>query len=269
MKTAIILGGNSGMGKATAKALAKKGYRIIIHGRDEQKTQAALDELKKESGSTNIEAVTGDLSSVAGMKKVAAAIQQKVSAIDVLVLSTGVILPKRVETADGLEGAFAAQYLCRFALVNYLVPQLKQSSSPRIVSVGAPKMKKAEIYFDDLSLKNNHSMIRSMGQAMYSNHLFVQEFAKRHAIPINILHVGLAKTGVSREMNGFMRGMLNLFSKSPDAMTTNILFLADDPSATFSGYFLPKPGHPEVKEKIAYDAALAEKLWDTSMKLIA
>ena len=46
MKTAVITGGNSGMGKATAKLLAQKGYHVIIHGRDENKTNNALNEIK-------------------------------------------------------------------------------------------------------------------------------------------------------------------------------------------------------------------------------
>ncbi|TND07847.1 MAG: hypothetical protein FD123_2837 [Bacteroidetes bacterium] len=272
MKTIVILGGNSGMGKATAAVLAKKKYRIIIHGRDEAKTAAALQELKSKSGNENIEAVTGDLSSVAGMKKVAELVRQKTDSIDTLILSTGVIYPKRIETADGMEMAFATQYLCRFAMTQLLMPLLGKPASARIVMVGAPTMKKAQIYFDDLSLKNNHSMMRSMGQSMLSNHLFVQEFAKRHPgkkIVINILHVGIARTGVSRELNGFMRLMVNVLGKSPDALTNNIIYLAEDDAATFSGYFLKKPGKPEARDLIQYDAAVAEKLWETSMKLIS
>ncbi len=272
MKTAVIMGGNSGMGKATAAALAKKGYRVIIHGRDPKKTQDALAGLRKQTGNDHIEAIVGDMSTVAGTKKVAQAIQQKTGLIDVLVLSTGVIKAERVETADGMEMAFATQYLCRFALVQLLMPQLENAPEPRIVQVGAPTMKKAQIHFDDLSLKNNFSMMRSMGQAMLSDHLFVQEFARRNAgskVVMNILHVGIAKTGIGREANFFLRLLIALVGKSPEAAAGNIIYLADHPDATFSGYFLKKPGHPEVKDKIRFDPALAEKLWNTSLKLMA
>src|SRR5690348_14034596 len=132
MKTAVIMGGNSGIGKATAKALAKKGYRVIIHGRDAEKTKTALEEIKTASGNNNVEAVVGDFNTVAGMKKTAAEIQSKTDVIDILVLSTGVIYSKRIETPDGLEGAFVGQYLGRFAMTQLLLPQLKKSSFARI-----------------------------------------------------------------------------------------------------------------------------------------
>ena len=50
MKTAVITGGNSGVGKAVATELAKKGFRVIIHGRQEQKTVAAAEEIRRISG---------------------------------------------------------------------------------------------------------------------------------------------------------------------------------------------------------------------------
>ena len=270
MKTAVIMGGNSGIGKATAKILATKGYKIIIHGRDEQKTKAAVTEIKA-NGNSSIDFVTGDLSSIAGMKKVAAEIQNKTDVIDALVLSTGVILPTRVETADGMEAAFTTQYLCRFAMVQMLSPQLKKANLAHIVSVGAPTLKKAKIHFDDLSLKNNFSMMNSMGQCMLANHMMVQEFAKRNKgsnLCMNIFHVGVAKTGVGREMNFFLRTLISMFGASPDKACANAVFLADDSEANFSGYFLTKPGKPQVKEQISFDAAATEQLWNVSAGLI-
>ncbi len=272
MKTAVITGGNSGIGKAAAIGLAKKGYRIIILGRNPEKTVAAVDEIKAASGRSDVEGIGGSLSTVTQMKKIAAEIQKRTTVIDALVLSTGVILSKRTETADGMDEAFVAQYLCRFAMVNYLMPQLKNAAFARIAMVGAPTMKKAKIHFDDLSLKNNYTMMTSMGQAMLANHLFVQEFAKRHAnepIAMNIHHVGIAKTGVAREINPVLRGLIGLFGSSPEKGAQNTIYLADSDDVKFSGYFLPKPGKPEVKTKIAFDPTLASSLWERSLELIA
>ncbi len=108
MRIVVILGGNSGIGKATAEALAKKNYRVIIHGHNEQKTLAAVQEIKAASGNSNIDSVSGDLSAIKGMKKTIGAISSKTDTIDALVLSTGTILSERVETADGLEYMFAS-----------------------------------------------------------------------------------------------------------------------------------------------------------------
>ena len=85
MKTAVITGGNSRVGKATAIALSTLGYRVIIHGRDTAKTAQALTEVNAHSPDKNADAVTGDMSTVAGIKKVAADIQKLTDVIDVLV----------------------------------------------------------------------------------------------------------------------------------------------------------------------------------------
>src|SRR4051812_25331389 len=132
MKTAVITGGNSGIGKATATVLAKKGYRIIIHGRDASKTKEAADEIKAQSGSNNVEYIVADVSVIKGMKELADAIKQKTNTINALILSTGVILPNHVITADGLEAGFAIQYLSRFTLTQLLAQELKNGKA-RIV----------------------------------------------------------------------------------------------------------------------------------------
>ena len=113
--------------------------------------------------------------------------------------------------------------------------------------------------------------MRAMGQEMFANHLFVQEFARRNPgneVVMNILHVGIAKTGIMRETNFFLRLLVDVFGKSPEAAASNTVFLASDESVNFSGYFLKKPGKPSVREKLAHDAATAERLWNKSMELI-
>ena len=270
MKTAVIAGGNSGIGKAVATDLAKKGYRIIIHGRDASKTQQAADEIKTQSGNTNVEYISADVSTLKGMKELANAIKQKTNSIEALVLSTGVILPKQVITPDGLEAGFVIQYLSRFALTQLLMPELKNGHA-KIVQVGAPLLKGATIFFDDIALKNNFTMMKALAQEMFANHLFVQEFAKRNSnndVVMNLAHVGIAKTGIMRNSNFFLRTLVNIFGKSPEASAKNFVWLASDDAANFSGYFLTKPGNTSVKEKIAHDPVIAERLWNKSLELI-
>lgn len=270
MKTAVITGGNSGMGKAAAIELAKLGYRVIIHGRDELKTQFAAAEIKAASGSSHVEYVTGDVSLISGMKALAAAIRQKTNSIEVLVLSTGVILPKHVVTADGLEAGFAIQYLSRFAVAHLLMEELTRGKA-KIVVVAAPKLANAKIFFDDIAFKTGFTMMKALGQEMFANHLMTQEFAKRNTggeVVMNIMHVGIAKTGIMRETNFFLKAMVNVFGKSPQKLTGNIVYLATDESVNFSGYFLKKPGQPSVKEKLEYDPEVSEKLWMRSLEWI-
>lgn len=270
MKTAVLTGGNSGIGKATAIELAKKGYRIIIHGKDPDKTKKAAEEIKTVSGNNNIDFISADVSTLRGMKQLADAIKQKTDTINALVLSTGVILPKHILTEDGLEMGFVIQYLSRFAVTQLLMPELKKGNA-KIVMVGAPIIKGATIHFEDLALKNKFTMIKAMAQEMLANHLFVQEFAKRHSnsgVVINMGNPGVVKTGITRNSNIFFRIMLSLFGASPKKTTANFVFLATDDIVNFSGYFLKQPGNTTAMEKIAQTPYSSEKLWDVSMELI-
>jgi retinol dehydrogenase-14 len=270
MKTAVLTGSNSGVGKAAAIVLAKKGYKVIIHGRDAAKTKQAADEVKSASGSKEVDHVVADISEIKGMRAFADAVKQKTNVIDALVLSTGVILPKYVLTGDQLEAGFAIQYLSRFAAVQMLMPELKAGKA-KIVHVGAPTLKKATIYFDNINLKGEFTMMKAMGQEMLANHLMTQEFAKRipaSEMVLNIHHVGIAKTGIMRETGFFLKMLVNVFGTSPDKACANTVYLASDEKVNYSGYFLPKPGKPEVKTKIQFDAGMAAKLWDRSMELI-
>jgi len=146
-----------------------------------------------------------------------------------------------------------------------------KNSHAKIVQVAAPVLKGATVFFDDLALKNNFTMMRAMGQEMFANHLFVQEFAKRNPgndVVMNILHVGIARTGIMRETNFFLRLLVDVFGKSPEGAVSNPVFLASDESVNFSGYFLKKPGRSSVREKVAHDAVVAERLWNKSLELI-
>ena len=270
-KTAVITGGNSGIGKAIALELAFKGYRIIIHGKDAEKTKTAAMEISKISGNARIDYIAIDISTVLGMKNLASAIKSKTSSIDALVLSTGVILSKHILTQDGLEKGFAIQYLSRFATVQFLMDELMKGNA-KIVLVGASKLWNAKVYLDDIALSKNFTMFRAMAQEMYCNHLFVQEFAKRYPngpLLINMGNVGVSPTGITRNMSFILRWMVKLIGRSAEKVAKNFAYLASDPQVDFTGYFLNNPANKKSKTKIGYDDQTASQLWEKSMFLIS
>jgi hypothetical protein len=141
----------------------------------------------------------------------------------------------------------------------------------KIVMVGAPIIPGARIFFDDIALRNNFTMVRAMAQEMFANHLFVQEFARRNPakdVVMNMANVGIVNTGIVRHSNLLFRIGLHIVGTSPEKASGNFVFLADSDEVTFSGYFLKKPGRPDLREKINADAETAERLWNLSMDLI-
>ncbi|PTT02524.1 hypothetical protein DBR11_04545 [Pedobacter sp. HMWF019] len=268
-KTIVITGGTGGIGHAVAVALAKQGNDIIFQGRDEKKGKKIAEELSKMNGST-ARFIAADVSTVSGIKKLAAAIKQLTSKIDLFIQATGVLNSQRCETKDGLYGSFAVNYLCKFMLDHLLLDELKLGRG-KIIIVGGPLRRGAAINFDDLHMKTNYSLFKSIGQNQLAIHMHAQEFSKRYgSIPINVVNAGMVKTGIDRNVKGVMKIVFlilgPILANSIEKAVVNVIALAET-DAKDSGYFYPEVAKPSIKEEIVLDAAVALKLWDESLKI--
>ena len=266
-KTIIITGGTGGIGHAAAIALAKQGNDIIFQGRDAEKGKKIAGELSKMSGST-AKFIAADVSSIEGIKTLAAEIKKLTTEIDLLIHSTGTFNSERRETKDGFYESFTVNYLCKFMLDHLLLNELKHGEG-RIIIVGGRLMKNAAINFDDLQMKTRYSLKKSRGQNMLAVYMHAQEFSKRNnSIPINVINPGFVKTGIYRNQKGTMKFFMSvvelLIGNSSDEAIVNILELAKTDSNQ-SGYFYPTVAKPAAKEKINLDASVASKLWDESL----
>ncbi len=107
---------------------------------------------------------------------------------------------------------------------------------------------------------------------MLAVHMHAQEFSRRNgsAVPINIIHPGVVKTGINRNAKGAMKFFFSVFGpligNSAEKAIVNIMELAKTGSKE-SGYFYPKIAKPAIKDKINLDASVASRLWDESIKI--
>jgi len=269
-KTVVITGGTGGIGYATAIAFAKQGNDIIFQGRDAEKGEKIAIELSKINGST-AKFIAADVSSIDGIKTLAAEIKKLTNKIDILIHSTGTFNSERRETIDGFYESFKVNYLCKFMLDTLLLEELKKGIG-RVIIVGTRLSKNAAINFDDLQMKTNYSLSKSRGQNMLAVYMHAQEFTKRNnTIPINIINPGFVKTGIYRNLKGVMKFFMNvvelLISNSAEDAIVNILELAQTDSKD-SCYFYPTVAKPKVKEKINVDESIASMLWDESMMIV-
>lgn len=269
-KTIVITGGTGGIGYAVARQLAQEGNDIIFQGRDIEKGQKIARELSGINGS-NARFIAADVSTVSGIKSLATAIKKLTDTIDILIQATGALNSERCETEDGLYGSFAVNYLCKFMLNHLLLDELKCGRG-KIIIVGGPLRKGAAINFNDLSMKTNYSLMKSIGQNMLSIHMHTQEFSKRHghSVSINVVNAGMVKTGIDRNVKGFMKMIFLVFgpivANSTKKAIVNIMELTKTNSKD-SGYFYPKVAKPLIKEKINLDPSISKKLWDESTKI--
>src|SRR5687768_1575659 len=137
MKTVLITGGTAGIGKVTAMTLAKQNYRVVIHGRNKEKTEQVVQEIKQQTSNPNIEYLLGDLSIMEDARRVAKEFNEKYEHLHLLINNAGCVYYKRQETAEGFEKTLATNHLSHFIITNMLLDKLKKSKPARIVVVSS------------------------------------------------------------------------------------------------------------------------------------
>jgi NAD(P)-dependent dehydrogenase (short-subunit alcohol dehydrogenase family) len=205
-KTILITGASDGIGKETAKTLAKQGHTIILHGRNKQKMQAVYDEIKTETGNKNVDMFTADFLSFAEIKTFADTIKNKYDHLDVLINNAGAQFGSTREvTIDGHEKTMMINVFAPFLLTTLLLDLLKKSPSARVVTVssGAHSMG-GKPYFDDIELKNHYSMSKAYGLSklyiIWVMRHFVTEMKKAgiNNITFNSVHPASVSTSLGR-----------------------------------------------------------------------
>ena len=113
-KTVLITGGTSGIGKATAVALAAMGADVVIVGRNPERGRAALEEIGAHSHSESVELMLADLCAQAEVRRLAEEFLERYDRLDVLANNAGLVQSKRSETPDDIETTLATNHLAPF-----------------------------------------------------------------------------------------------------------------------------------------------------------
>ncbi|HQD25916.1 MULTISPECIES: SDR family NAD(P)-dependent oxidoreductase [Methanoculleus] len=136
-QTILVTGSTDGIGKATARALASLDHYVLLHGRNHEKGERVLAELKEATGSDRLSLYIADLSVQDRIRRLAEDIAKKHDRLDVLINNAGVFMPKREVSPDGIEMTFAVNYLAQVLLTHELLPLLRRSAPARIVNVAS------------------------------------------------------------------------------------------------------------------------------------
>jgi retinol dehydrogenase 12 len=134
-RVALVTGANSGMGKETARELARMGAQVVLGCRSQQLGEAARDEIIETTGSTGVTVMEVDLSSPASVRAFAHAFAERFPKLDVLVNNAAASLRVREVTPDGFERHWATNVLGPHLLTTLLLPALAASGHGRIVTV--------------------------------------------------------------------------------------------------------------------------------------
>lgn len=280
-QTILITGGTGGIGKEVATMLARGGVRIVITGRDRQRTQRALADIKLRSGSTAVSALACDFASQTSIRRLADAFLHTHERLDVLINNAGGVHSRRELTEDGIEMTFAVNHLGYFLLTDLLLDRLKASAPARIVNVASRAHYRGTLDLDDIGFENDWRIMRAYARSKLANVLFTRALAKRlceSGVTVNAVHPGVVGTniwdhGAPRWAQALFRvafaPVKHFYMRTPEDGAGVVARLAVSTDvAGQSGLYFDRE-HVAEPSETARDDALAERLWSESERLTA
>jgi retinol dehydrogenase 12 len=270
-KVCVVTGATSGIGKATAAALARQGAELVLVGRDRGRSEATAAELARVAASPPRVEIA-DLSSMAQVRALADRLGA-MDRIDVLINNAGFVAGQRRMTEDGFEDAFAVNHLAPFLLTNLLLGKLTASAPSRVITVASDAHTAARLDLDDVHLEHGWDSWRSYSNSKLANILFTRELARRLAgtgVTANCAHPGVVRTGFGRSGSPLLRIGLTIarpFLLSPEQGASTVVYLATSPdvAGATGGYYVKS--RLREPSKAAQDDATARQLWELSEEL--
>jgi protochlorophyllide reductase len=287
-RTAVVTGANSGLGLRSARVLASRGARVLMACRDAARGEEALSSVVDAGGKAEL--VVLDLASLDSVAAAAREIRDRTGdSLDILMNNAGVMMTPKLRTADGFELQFGTNHLGHAALTWQLMPALRGSQAPRVVSLSSIAARFGRIGFADPNyLRRCYTAPTAYGQSKLATLLFALELDRRaRAAGLSLLsvaaHPGLTSTELVSNM-GRSRGSAllqgpgssfnALFGQPVTTGALPQLCAATAPEVTGAEYFGPDGpgelrGHPRrvSPHNARGKQTIARRLWERTAEL--
>lgn len=238
-KVAVITGGNSGIGKATARLFVRQGAQVVVTGRRQDALDAALPEI-----GPGVVGVLGDVADLDHHERLAREVQRRFGGADIYVANAGVISlsPSADVTVDAYDRQFAVNTRGLFFGTQAMLPVMRDGGS--IVLLGSLAARR---------VLESHAVYSGSKAAVLA---FARSWAmelKARRIRVNVLSPGpvhtaiQAKLGISDDdLPRLVAGMADMIPAGrfgdADEIARAALFLASDDSSFVNGIELPVDG---------------------------
>lgn len=273
----LVTGGTSGIGRAAAAELARRGAEVMITARDEAKGQAAASSIRAEAG-VDVQVGSLDLSRLDSVRDFAADYARTHARLDVLVNNAGTMTRQRLQTSDGLEWTIAVNHLAPFLLTRLLSDLLVASAPSRVVSVSSEVHRSAKAGLDvsDLQMTRGWSARRAYAASKLATILMTAELDRRlsaYGVTARAVHPGIVASNFgsgpegSRRMRVMMTALGPLLKKPVDGAAPVVL-LATGPDDVVGQSLYWSETKPKQPSRAAQDQQAAVDLWEASERLV-
>ncbi|XP_023142836.2 retinol dehydrogenase 13 isoform X1 [Amphiprion ocellaris] len=279
-KTVVITGANTGIGKETARELAKRGGRVIMGCRDMEKCEAAAKEIRGKTLNPHVYACHLDLASTKSVREFAERIKREEKRVDVLINNAGVMRCPAWKTEDGFDMQFGVNHLGHFLLTNLLLDKLKESAPSRVINLASLAHIVGKIDFEDLNWeKKKFDTKQAYCQSKLANVLFTRELAKRlqgSGVTVNAVHPGVVATELGRHTgmhqsqfsSSVLSPFFSLLVKNPELGAQPSVYLAvSEEMEGVTGQYYDVMTEKEPAPQ-ALDEEAARRLWEVSSRLV-
>lgn len=276
-KVVLITGATEGVGKAAALQFAQRGASVTLIGRNRQKTEQTVADLKAVSGNDRLDHIICDLSSLKDVQRAAILFKTKNDRLDVLANNAGAMFKTLTKSADGYELTFALNHLAHFHLTTSLLDLIRATPGARVVSTASAMEARGNLDLAQVGTDLDVNWATAYGTSKLANILFTKELQRRlgDGVAVNCFHPGIVRTkfgAMGSDFGWFFNMIFRLalpFSISPEQGADTLMWLAtSSEAATLRGEYVSKR-KVQCPQKQALDKKLAEGLWLLSEKLCA
>jgi NAD(P)-dependent dehydrogenase (short-subunit alcohol dehydrogenase family) len=262
----LVTGANTGIGRATAEALARRGGMVTLACRSEERTRPVLEAIRAAGGEAKFLAL--DLGDLASVRRAAREFLDRGTPLHVLVNNAG-LAGARGLTKDGFEITFGTNHLGPFLFTLLLLPRLRECAPSRIVNVASGSHYGAkELDFDALRKPTrSRTGYPEYEVSKLCNVLFTKELARGRAgkgVTSYALHPGAVASDIWRHVPSFARPILKLFMKSVEQGARCSLYCATSPEVADHDGRYYHDCRERRPSRLARDEALARELWERS-----
>jgi NAD(P)-dependent dehydrogenase (short-subunit alcohol dehydrogenase family) len=267
-QVALVTGANTGIGRVTARELARRGAHVFIACRSAQRAQPVVDEIRAATGSDTVELLSLDLGDLASVRACAQAFLARDLPLHLLINNAGIAGAKGSSTS-GFELAFGVNHVGHFLLTQLLLDCLKHSAPARIVTVSSQAHYRAPgIDWDAVRQPTRSATgLPEYGVSKLANALFSAELGRRLAgsgVSTYALHPGVVASDVWRSVPWPFRSLMKLAMISTEEGAATTLHCATSGDVTQETGLYYDKCRVKQPSRLAQDPALAAELWKRS-----